>query len=63
MQSAVPQMDSPSRGKIGCKTTRDVYPPEAESASFKYKVPPWAESYEISAMEVEGASFLLLKVV
>jgi hypothetical protein len=38
--------------------TRDVQPPEAESASVMYEVPPWAESYEVSATEIEGSIFL-----
>jgi len=38
--------------------TRGIQPPEAESASFMYEVPPWAESYEISATEADGM-FLL----
>jgi hypothetical protein len=38
--------------------TRDVQPPEAESTSFMHEVPPWAESYEISATEVDGMLFL-----
>lgn len=36
---------------------RDVRPPEVESAGFQLEVPPWAESYEISATDMDGKSF------
>lgn len=41
-----------------CEITRDVQLPEVESASFIHEVPPWAESYEISATEVDGMELL-----
>jgi hypothetical protein len=34
---------------------RDVKQPDAETQSvFQVEVPPWAESYEISATDVDG---------
>jgi hypothetical protein len=35
---------------------RDVRPPEAETPDIQIEVPPWAESYEISATDVDGKS-------
>ena len=36
---------------------RDVRPPEVESAGFQLEVPPWAESYEISATDMDGKRY------
>lgn len=37
------------------EVTRAVNPPEVETGSTMHvEVPPWAESYEISATEVDG---------
>ena len=33
---------------------RDVRPPEAETSGFQIEVPPWTESYEISATDMDG---------
>ena len=35
---------------------RDVRPPEAETSGFQIEVPPWTESYEISATDMDGES-------
>lgn len=41
---------------------RDVHPPppEAETSSIHIEVPPWAESYEISATEVAGVCIITI---
>ena len=36
---------------------RDVRPPEVETPGFQIEVPPWAESYEISATDMDGTSY------
>lgn len=56
-----PQNDhSPSSRVDGLdEVTRDVNPPEADTAStMQVEVPPWAESYEIAATEMDGIYFL-----
>ena len=42
---------------------RDVRPPEVENLGFQIEVPHWAESYEISATDVDGKSYISLSVV
>jgi len=36
------------------EVTRDVRPPEVETPGIQIEVPPWAESYEISATDMDG---------
>ena len=36
---------------------RDVRPPEVETSGFQIEVPPWAESYEISATDMDGECY------
>lgn len=55
-----PQNDiSPSTRVDGLdEIIRDVHLPETETASVIHvEVPPWADSYEISATEVDGMCF------
>lgn len=33
---------------------RDVRPPEVDTSGFQIEVPPWTESYEISATDMDG---------
>ena len=33
---------------------RDVRPPEVETPGIQIEVPPWAESYEIAATDIDG---------
>lgn len=50
-----PQHEEPSSRVDAVEQIRDVDQPEADTQSvFQVEVPPWAESYEISATDVEG---------
>ena len=42
---------------------RDVRPPDAETSGFQIEVPPWTESYEISATDMDGISFLIVTML
>ena len=37
---------------------RDVRPPEVETPGIQVEVPPWTESYEISATDMDGKGHL-----
>ena len=39
---------------------RDVRPPETETTGIQIEIPPWAESYEISATDMDGKSLLYI---
>ncbi|KAF8184760.1 hypothetical protein BJ912DRAFT_973913 [Pholiota molesta] len=61
-----PQNDhSPSSRVDGLdEVTRDVNPPESDTAStMQVEVPPWAESYEISATEMDDRQQLAEDIV
>lgn len=38
---------------------RDVRPPETETTGIQIEIPPWAESYEISATDMDGKSYVI----
>lgn len=39
---------------------RDVRPPDVETSGFQIEVPPWGESYEISATDIDGKSIIFI---
>ena len=50
-----PQNEEPSSRVDGVEQIRDVKQPDPDAQSvFQVEVPPWAESYEISATDVDG---------
>jgi hypothetical protein len=49
------------RADVGANGTRDVQAPQTEEQQITTEVPPWAESYEISSMEMDGESSVYAK--
>jgi len=52
-----PQNDNSPSSRVDAleEVTRGVNPPDVETASvLQVEVPPWAESYEIAATEMDG---------
>ncbi|KAF8962103.1 beach-domain-containing protein [Flammula alnicola] len=61
-----PQNDNSPSSRVDAleEVTRDVNPPETETASvIQVEVPPWAESYEISATEMDDRQQLAEDIV
>lgn len=42
------------RADVGANDTRDVQAPQVEEQQTATDVPPWAESYDISSLEMDG---------